>query len=113
MQFVHLYNILIGNSNVLVAFICRSLQPWCLGGLVLYFSQATSSLNGTQPSTIDVISKDDAYWYAAGILGCSFGMLSCHISYVLYATQMGLRLRAVFRSMVYQKVNFSHSYIEE
>lgn len=89
-------------SDMMVIFF-RSIQPLCLGGLVMYFSQLPTPENGSQ-STIALISKAHAYWYAGGILTCAFISMLVNTSFVLYTIQMGLRIHLTCRSMVYKKV---------
>lgn len=67
-------------------------QPQFLGRLVLYFSP------GNTEYTIE-----DAYQNAAGIVVCTFLMVICYHGYVLYALQMGMRIRQTCCSMIYNK----------
>lgn len=64
----------------------------CLGGLVTYFSPGDHGM-----------AASDAYWCAGGIVGCALTMVVCYHGYVLYALQMGMRIRLSCASLVYKK----------
>lgn len=70
----------------------RIVQPMCLGGLVTYFSPGDHHMH-----------PQDAYWYAGGIVACAFIMVICYHGYVLYALQMGMRIRLSCASLIYKK----------
>lgn len=67
-------------------------QPQFLGILVLYFA----------PGNTDYTIKD-AFESAVGIVVCTFVMVLCYHGYVLYALQMGMRIRQACSSMIYNK----------
>lgn len=71
----------------------RLAQPQCLGGLVTYFSA-----DGHEHTV------NDAYLYAAGIVGCSLVAVVCSNAYVFYTLQLGMRVRQTCCSLIYKKV---------
>ncbi|XP_037030669.1 multidrug resistance-associated protein 4-like [Bradysia coprophila] len=71
----------------------RVIQPQCLGGLVTYFT----------PSETELISRNDAYLYAAGIVLCSLISITVFHPFILYAFQLGMRIRLTCCSLIYKK----------
>lgn len=72
----------------------RVIQPQCLGGLVTYFTSSGS----------EAISRNDAYLYAAGIVLCSLVSITVFHPFILYAFQLGMRIRLTCCSLIYKKV---------
>lgn len=71
----------------------RIIQPQCLGGLVTYFSPGEND-----------ITKNDAYLYATGIVLCSLISITVFHPFILYAFQLGMRVRLTCCSLIYKKV---------
>lgn len=72
----------------------RVAQPLMLGGLVSYFSPGQTQ-----------ISEREAYYYAAGVIGCSlFPVLTFH-PFILYIFEVGLKLRIGSSCLIYNKVS--------
>ncbi|XP_053685732.1 ATP-binding cassette sub-family C member 4 [Sabethes cyaneus] len=70
----------------------RVAQPLLLGGLVSYFSPGQTE-----------ISKAQAYYYAAGVIGCSlFPVLTFH-PFILYILEVGMKLRIGSSCLIYSK----------
>lgn len=78
----------------------RVIQPQCLGGLVTYFTASESEL----------ISRNDAYLYAAGIVLCSLISITVFHPFILYAFQLGMRIRLTCCSLIYKKVRNYYLY---
>ncbi|XP_065085907.1 ATP-binding cassette sub-family C member 4-like [Ochlerotatus camptorhynchus] len=70
----------------------RIFQPLCLGGLVSYFAQGQT-----------IISKEEAYCYAAGIVLCSLLPVMIFHHYILYIFQIGMKIRVACCSLLYKK----------
>ncbi|XP_058461266.1 probable multidrug resistance-associated protein lethal(2)03659 [Malaya genurostris] len=70
----------------------RVFQPLCLGGLVSYFAP-----NQT------IISRTEAYYYAAGIVICSLVPVLIFHHFILYIYQIGMKIRIACCSMLYKK----------
>lgn len=77
----------------------RVIQPQCLGGLVTYFTASES----------ENISKNDAYLYAAGIVLCSLISITVFHPFILYAFQLGMRIRLTCCSLIYKKVRIDYN----
>lgn len=74
-------------------------QPLLLGGLIRYFSQPA---DGAQP-----VSKDMAYLYAGGVIGCSgLTVLMMH-PYMMSVMHTGMKLRIATCSLVYRQVSLT------
>lgn len=72
---------------------CRIVQPLCLGGLVSYFAPGQTT-----------ISKTEAYYYAGGIVACSFVPVAVFHHFILYIFQIGMKIRVACCSLLYKKV---------
>ncbi|KAJ6637207.1 putative multidrug resistance-associated protein lethal [Pseudolycoriella hygida] len=83
----------IGMFFTFVDSLSRVIQPQCLGGLVTYFT----------PSESELISRNDAYLYAAGIVLCSLISITVFHPFILYAFQLGMRIRLTCCSLIYKK----------
>lgn len=70
----------------------RIAQPLCLGGLVSYFAPGQ-----------DTIGKTEAYYYAAGIVLCSFVPVAVFHHFILYIFQIGMAIRVACCSLLYKK----------
>uniref|UniRef100_A0AAG5CQF6 Uncharacterized protein n=1 Tax=Anopheles atroparvus TaxID=41427 RepID=A0AAG5CQF6_ANOAO len=81
-----------GSMYTLVDLLARILQPQCLGGLVSYFA----------PEQRD-ISKEEAYYYATGIILCSFVPVAIFHHFILYIFQIGMKIRVACCSLLYKK----------
>ncbi|KFB46273.1 AGAP004602-PA-like protein [Anopheles sinensis] len=81
-----------GSMYTLVDLLARILQPQCLGGLVSYFA----------PEQRD-ISKEEAYYYAAGIILCSLVPVAIFHHFILYIFQIGMKIRVACCSLLYKK----------
>lgn len=84
-NFIHFFPLLFAN---------RIIQPQCLGGLVTYFT----------PGGDKEISTNDAYLFAAGIVICSLFSITVFHPFILYAFQLGMRVRLTCCSLIYKKV---------
>lgn len=84
----------------------RTIQPQCLGGLVTYFSQTEET-----PAK-DLISKDDAYLFAYGIIFCAMTSIFFSHPFVLYNLQTGLRIRVSCAALIYRKVRVGRQTVE-
>lgn len=79
----------------------RAIQPQCLGSLVMYFSQ-------TKENAAIAAATDDpriVYLYAIGIIMCSILTISFSHPFMVYALQMGMRVRITCCSLIYRKVS--------
>uniref|UniRef100_A0A1I8JUL1 Uncharacterized protein n=1 Tax=Anopheles funestus TaxID=62324 RepID=A0A1I8JUL1_ANOFN len=81
-----------GSMYTIVDLLARILQPQCLGGLVSYFA----------PGQQD-ISKDEAYYYATGIILCSLVPVAIFHHFILYIFQIGMKIRVACCSLLYKK----------
>uniref|UniRef100_A0A182Q496 Uncharacterized protein n=1 Tax=Anopheles farauti TaxID=69004 RepID=A0A182Q496_9DIPT len=81
-----------GSMYTIVDLLARILQPQCLGGLVSYFA----------PEQKD-ISKEQAYYYAAGIILCSLVPVAIFHHFILYIFQIGMKIRVACCSLLYKK----------
>lgn len=79
----------------LIPHIYRIIQPQCLGGLVTYFS----------PGGDKEITETDAYLFAGGIVLCSLLSVTVFHPFILYAFQLGMRVRLTCCSLIYKKVS--------
>ncbi|XP_039444244.1 probable multidrug resistance-associated protein lethal(2)03659 [Culex pipiens pallens] len=70
----------------------RIVQPLCLGGLVSYFAPGQTT-----------ISKTEAYYYAGGIVACSFVPVAVFHHFILYIFQIGMKIRVACCSLLYKK----------
>lgn len=68
------------------------LQPLAVGKLIDFFRQ-----NQTE------ISETDAYFYAAGIIGCSLANVFVVHPYMMAILHMGMKLRVSCCSLIYRK----------
>lgn len=66
--------------------------PWTLSQVVLYF----------QPNQ-DVLTKTDAYFYAYAMIALIMTNGIYLHNYLLYLTEMGIRIRTAFCSVMYRK----------
>jgi ATP-binding cassette, subfamily C (CFTR/MRP), member 4 len=77
------------NTNYLY----RVAQPLFLGKLISYFTNSGS------------MSKDDAYFYAGGVIMCSgLAIVTLH-PYMLGIMHIGMQMRVAACSLIYRKVN--------
>uniref|UniRef100_A0A182S9W8 ABC transmembrane type-1 domain-containing protein n=1 Tax=Anopheles maculatus TaxID=74869 RepID=A0A182S9W8_9DIPT len=81
-----------GSMYTVVDLLARILQPQCLGGLVSYFA----------PGQQD-ISKQEAYYYAIGIILCSLLPVAIFHHFILYIFQIGMKIRVACCSLLYKK----------
>uniref|UniRef100_A0A182MWL7 Uncharacterized protein n=1 Tax=Anopheles culicifacies TaxID=139723 RepID=A0A182MWL7_9DIPT len=81
-----------GSMYTVVDLLARILQPQCLGGLVSYFA----------PGQKD-ISKEEAYYYALGIILCSLVPVAIFHHFILYIFQIGMKIRVACCSLLYKK----------
>ncbi|XP_055617486.1 ATP-binding cassette sub-family C member 4-like [Toxorhynchites rutilus septentrionalis] len=70
----------------------RIFQPLCLGGLVSYFAPGQRN-----------VSETEAYYYAAGIVLCSFVPVAIFHHFILYIFQIGMKIRVACCSLLYKK----------
>lgn len=68
-------------------------QPHCLGGLVTYFSPGNHSL-----------TIDDAYFYAGGLIACSFVSVVTMHTLIFAMLQLGMCIRQTCCAMIYKKL---------
>uniref|UniRef100_A0A182NN20 Uncharacterized protein n=1 Tax=Anopheles dirus TaxID=7168 RepID=A0A182NN20_9DIPT len=83
-----------GSMYTIVDLLARILQPQCLGGLVSYFA----------PEQKD-ITKEQAYYYAAGIILCSLVPVAIFHHFILYIFQIGMKIRVACCSLLYKKAS--------
>ena len=69
----------------------KTTMPVFLGGVVKYYSNPEKS------------SINDAYWYSAGIIACSFCTVLVQHSLMLTNITCGMRIRVAACSMIYRK----------
>ncbi|XP_058060768.1 uncharacterized protein LOC131211356 [Anopheles bellator] len=81
-----------GSMYTIVDLMARILQPQCLGGLVSYFAPGQST-----------IGKREAYYYATGIILCSFVPVAIFHHFILYIFQIGMKIRVACCSLLYKK----------
>uniref|UniRef100_A0A182YG78 ABC transmembrane type-1 domain-containing protein n=1 Tax=Anopheles stephensi TaxID=30069 RepID=A0A182YG78_ANOST len=81
-----------GSIYTIVDLLARILQPQCLGGLVSYFA----------PGQQD-IGKEEAYYYAIGIILCSLVPVAVFHHFILYIFQIGMKIRVACCSLLYKK----------
>ncbi|XP_050068097.1 ATP-binding cassette sub-family C member 4-like [Anopheles maculipalpis] len=81
-----------GSMYTIVDLLARILQPQCLGGLVSYFA----------PGQQD-IRKEEAYYYAIGIILCSLVPVAVFHHFILYIFQIGMKIRVACCSLLYKK----------
>ncbi|XP_055536637.1 ATP-binding cassette sub-family C member 4-like [Wyeomyia smithii] len=70
----------------------RVAQPILLGGLVSYFSPGQTE-----------ISEREAYYYAAGVIGCSLVPVLTFHPFILFIFEVGLKLRVGSSCLIYNK----------
>lgn len=76
----------------------RAIQPQCLGSLVMYFSQTKENAATSEDPRL-------VYLYAVGIILCSILTISFSHPFMVYALQMGMRVRITCCSLIYRKVS--------
>lgn len=79
----------------------RAIQPQCLGSLVMYFSQPKENAASEKAAE----NPDLVYLYAVGIILCSILTISFSHPFMVYALQMGMRVRITCCSLIYRKVS--------
>jgi ATP-binding cassette, subfamily C (CFTR/MRP), member 4 len=83
--------LLIGLMFSITETLIRCAQPLFLGALLTYF---------VDPET----SKRDAYFYASGIVICSFTSMATYHAYNLYISELGAKLKIGSSKLLYDKV---------
>lgn len=68
----------------------RTVQPLCLLKLISYYTYGTDS-------------KDNAYYYAAGVVACSALNVIIMHPYMLGTMHVGMKMRVAICSMIYRK----------
>lgn len=69
------------------------LQPLALGKLISYF-EATPK-----------VSEQEAYFYAGGVIACSFFYVISIHPYMLGMLHIGMKMRVACCSLIYRKVS--------
>lgn len=70
----------------------RSVAPVFQGQVIAYFNTSSTA------------TKNDALYYATGLLLSTFGISFCMHHYFLYCEQIGNRIRVACSSLIYRKV---------
>lgn len=79
------------------------MQPLCLGGLVSYFVPGQTEF-----------TKNDAYWYASGIVISSFLMVASFHPFILWVFRIAAKYRLGCTGLIYQKtLKLTKSTIED
>ncbi|CAG9863581.1 unnamed protein product [Phyllotreta striolata] len=91
----------------------RLTQPMFLGRLVRFFDQRQRNQTVVQPLILgqylsyynenSIISQEEAYYYAAGVVLCSLISVLCIHPYMLGVCHIGMKMRVACCSLIYRK----------
>lgn len=85
----------------------RTSQPLFLGRLIRYFTQQQIKNDEEKVvSTDNLITLEQAYWYAGGVILCSTLSVIIMHPYMMGVFHIGMKIRVGCCSLIYRKVKY-------